>query len=406
MNQKGDRMSRVALLKCEVYDSPVIKEKMNEALNLIGLEPGIFAGKRVVIKPNLLSATAPEKSVVTHPEFFRSALRMVRDHGGAPVLCESPGFQSLAKVMKKAGYDRIVEEEGCEVADPGATRILFYDGPCRFKRFEISSAVFDADLILNLPKFKTHGLTYITGAVKNLFGLIDGLNKSQWHLKARSKEEFSEFLLDFYSALLNGFEKRKVFIHLMDAVMGMEGEGPGVAGRPRKIGAMVAGEDAVSVDAVATTVVGLRLKEALTVVLGEKRGLGAGAPDRIDLQGAGLDEFQVRDYVPSKASGRSPVSAWPLNTTLFKNLLVEKPVPSKERCTLCYQCKAICPGGAIGDSKGESGVPHYDYDQCIRCYCCMEICPEAAIALKRGKLQWLMGGWNEWQKKKRPVEPK
>jgi uncharacterized protein (DUF362 family) len=94
--------------------------------------------------------------------------------------------------------------------------------------------------------------------VKNLFGLIYGLNKNQWHLKARSKEEFSEFLLDYYSALLRGFEKPKVFVHLMDAVMGMEGEGPGVAGTPRKIGAILAGEDAVSVDAVATRVVGLR----------------------------------------------------------------------------------------------------------------------------------------------------
>jgi uncharacterized protein (DUF362 family)/Pyruvate/2-oxoacid:ferredoxin oxidoreductase delta subunit len=384
-------MARVALLKCEDYDSLVIREKMVEALNLIGLEPGIFEGKRVVIKPNLLNATAPEKCVVTHPEFFRAALRMVRDHGGTPVLCESPGFQPLAKVMKKAGYDRIAEEEGCEVADPRNTAILFFDGPCRFKRFEISAAVFDADLILNLPKFKTHSLTYMTGAVKNLFGLIYGLNKNQWHLKARSKEEFSEFLLDYYSALLKGFEKPKRFIHLMDAVIGLEGEGPGAAGTPRKIGAILAGQDAVSVDAVATRVVGLRLKEVLTVTLGEKRGLGTGALERIDLQGDGLDVFDVRDYVPSKVSGRSHVSRWPLNTKVFKDLLVEKPVPSRERCTLCYQCKAICPGKAIGASKDESGVPFYDYDKCIRCYCCMEICPEAAIGLKRGKLQWLMG---------------
>src|SRR5512136_1776704 len=172
-------MTRVALLKCEDYDSLLIREKMLEALHLIGLGPGIFEGKRVVIKPNLLSATAPDKSVVTHPEFLRAALRMVRDQGGKPVLCESPGFQPLAKVMKKAGYDRIVEEEGCEVADPRETSILFHEGPCRYKRFEISSAVFDADILLNLPKFKTHGLTYITGAVKNLFGLISGLNKAQ-----------------------------------------------------------------------------------------------------------------------------------------------------------------------------------------------------------------------------------
>ena len=386
-------MTRVALLKCGAYDPLVIREKMVEALNLLGLGPGIFEGKRVVIKPNLLSAAAAEKSVVTHPEFFRAALRMVRDHGGIAILCESPAFQPLAKVMKKTGYDRIVEEEGCEVADPRATDILFYDSPCRYKRFEISSAVFDADLILNLPKFKTHGLTYITGALKNLFGLIYGLNKSQWHLKARSKEEFSEFLLDYYSALLKGFEKPKVFIHLMDAVIGLEGEGPGAAGTPRKIGAILAGQDAVSVDAVATRVVGLRLEEVLTVTLGEKRGLGTGALETIDVRGESLDVFQIRAYIPSNASGRSPVSRWPLNTKTLKNLLVEKPVPSRERCTLCYQCKAICPGGAIAASQSESGVPLYDYDRCIRCYCCMEICPEAAIALKRGKLQWLVGKW-------------
>ena len=387
-------MSRVALLKCEDYDPLWIRDKMLEALSLIGLEPEIFMGKRVVIKPNLLSASAPEKSVVTHPEFFRAALRIVRDHGGAPVLCESPGFQPLSKVMKKAGYDRVVEEEGCEVADPRQTAVLFSDGLSRFKRFEISSAVFDADLIVNLPKFKTHGLTTITGAVKNLFGLIYGLNKSKWHLKAPSKEEFSDFLLDYYSALLRGFEKPKVFIHLMDAIVGLEGEGPGVAGTPRKIGALLAGQDAVSVDAVATRVVGLPVKEVLTVTLGEKRGIGTGALERIEIQGAGLDSLRVRDYVSSKASGRTPVSAWPLSTKLFKDLLVEKPVPSRERCTLCYQCKAICPGGAISESRGDSGIPCYDYDKCIRCYCCMEICPEAAIGLKRGKLQWLVSKWS------------
>ena len=388
-------MARVALLKCEDYDAPVIREKMLEALNLIGLEPAIFAGKRVAVKPNLLSASAPEKSVVTHPEFFRAALRMVRDHGGTPILCESPGFQPLGKVMKKAGYDRIVEEEDCEVADPRSTGILYYDGPCRFKRFEISSSVFDADILLNLPKFKTLGLTYITGAVKNLFGLIYGVNKAQWHFKAPSKGEFSEFLLDYYCALLKGFEKPKVFIHLMDAVMGMEGEGPGVSGTPRKIGAVLAGQDAVSVDAVRTRVVRLRLKEVFTVTLGEKRGLGTGALERIDLKGARLDEFQVRDYVPSKASGRSPASPWPLNTRIFRDLIVEKPVPSRARCTLCYQCKTICPGKAIVESKGKSGIPFYDYDKCIRCYCCMEICPEAAIGLKRGKLQWLLEKWTK-----------
>ncbi len=382
-------MTKVSLLKCEEYAPERIKAKMREGLSDVGLDPTLFHGKKVVVKPNLLNASSAERGVITHPEFFRAAVQVIKESGGIPLMAESPAFQPLSKVMKKTGYDRVVAEEGCPVADPKETAVLFYEGKGKYKRFEISKALFDADVVVSLPKLKTHSLTYMTGAVKNFFGFIFGLNKSQWHVRARTKEEFSSFLLDYYECLLKGFERPKQFIHMMDAIAGLEGEGPGLSGHPRKINAILVGEDAIAVDCVAVNLVGLETSKATTVTLGERRSLGVGTLTKIELRGASIADFNIRDYIPSKSSNGHPVSRWPLNTKLFKNLVIEKPVPSAEKCTLCYQCKAICPGKAIKESNN-SDTPLYDYDRCLRCYCCMEICPEAAIALRRGRLQWVL----------------
>jgi uncharacterized protein (DUF362 family)/Pyruvate/2-oxoacid:ferredoxin oxidoreductase delta subunit len=386
-------MAKVYLSPCRDYDATEIQEKMMVGLSGLGIDSELLQAKRVLIKPNLLNASVPEKAVVTHPEFFRAAVRLVKAWGGRPVMAESPAFQPLSKVMKKTGYDRVVNEEGCEVADPKETAVLFWEGGETFKRFEISKAFFDAPVVINLPKLKTHGLTYLTGAVKNFFGLVYGLNKSQWHLRARSGEAFSGLLLDLYAALLKGGDHPKTFIHMMDAVTGLEGEGPGSSGVPKRIGALLLGQDALAVDAVAVKLVNLDRKRVHTLMVGQERGLGIGSLEDIQVLGARMEGLEVHDFTPSKAAGDpSPVSRWPLNTEFFKNLLVERPVPSSDRCTLCYQCKTICPGGAIEKSNGRDPVPLYNYDKCIRCYCCMEICPEAAISLKRGKLQWLFRG--------------
>jgi len=383
-------MTTIALLKCDEYHLSTLKAKILEGFSHLSLDPSVFRGRRVLIKPNLLNASPVEKAVVTHPEFFRAVLQLVKAHGGRPLMAESPAFQPLRKVMKKTGYERVIAEEGCEVADPNETAVLFHQEPAEYRRFELAKALFDADLVLNLPKFKTHGLTYITGAVKNSFGLIQGLTKSQWHLKARSSEAFSGLLLDLYLALLKGFDPPKRYIHIMDAITGLEGEGPGAAGHPKKIGAVVIGEDAVAVDSVAVSLAGLDKRKVHTLRSGEERGLGAASLERIRIKGAHFEDFHIQDFVPSRATTASHMERWPLNTKTLKNFLMEKPVPLRARCTLCYQCQGICPSGAIGREDGNKGVPRYDYDKCIRCYCCMEICPEAAITLKPGTLQWLI----------------
>ena len=384
-------MTKVSLQKCDEYDCAAIKHRIAESFVHIGFDPSALRGKPVAVKPNLLSATRVEQAVVTHPEVFRAVVQLVREHGGEPVLIESPAVHPVRWVMKKAGYDLIAAEEGCRVADARQIATLHYPGGEKYKSFGIINELFGVDFVFNLAKFKTHHLTYITGAVKNLFGFISGLNKSKWHLRARTPAEFSGFLLDLYTALLNGFDKPKTFIHVIDAVVGMEGQGPGPTGRPRKIGAILVSDDAVAADSVASNLVGFDTGDIDTLTLAERRRLGSVALDRIEIRGAGLGDFGIQGFAAPRSSIRTFLADWTTKSALLRDLLVEKPVWSIQKCTLCRQCLEICPAGAIARSGGTGRTLLYDYKKCIRCFCCLEICPEAAIELRRGALQELLG---------------
>ena len=226
-------MKKVFLAGCDEYDRATLRKKIETGLADIGMAPDDFKNARVALKPNLLNVSPVEKAVVTHPEFFRAVVDTVKSYGGAPVLVESPAFQSLEKVVSKTGYDAIIRDERIPVWNNRDTVVAHNPSARKYRRFEIAAPLADADIIINLPKFKTHEITYITAAVKNLFGVIPGLNKSQWHVRAKTKSEFSEFLLDLYGAIVSEFSASKKIVHIADAVIGMEGAGPGASAARR-----------------------------------------------------------------------------------------------------------------------------------------------------------------------------
>jgi len=384
-------MSRIALLRCTRYDDALLRRIIMDGLEKIGFDFGCLKNARTALKPNLLMAAPIEKAVITHPAFFRAVAEIVIDHGGHPILAESPGFGSLESVIKQVGYLDIVRELSIEVAAMSPSVILHNERARTFKRIEISGAYCDVDMILSLPKFKTHGLTYVTGAVKNLFGTIPGLKKSHMHMRCPKSPEFSQWLLDLYGTLLNGFDKPMPIYTIMDAIIGQEGEGPGLSGTPRAIGAVIIGQDPVAIDYVATSVVGLDYKKVDTITQGFKRDFAVSHPDDIQIIGQTIAEMRVTDFKPTRTSISSHFLRGPLVGHFVKNLVVEKPWPSPAKCTLCYKCKTICPAGAISPAEHDAKIPTYDYKKCIRCFCCMEICPEAAIVLKNGPLTWLLG---------------
>lgn len=384
-------MARVSLIQCKDYESEKIKSVIETSLDNIGFDTTQFKNAKVAINPNLLMPSPPDKAIITHPEFFRASVQLIKQYQGKPVLIESPAFHSLERTIRKTGYQEIVDAEGIEVAKTQDTRTLHYEGGQVFKNIDVSAAFVEADLIVNLPKFKTHGLTYMTGAVKNLFGSIPGLQKSKMHVKLPTAEDFSAFLLDLYGAMMNGSNPPKIILTLMDAIVCQEGEGPGASGTPKTMNAVIAGLDAVAVDWTAIQAAGLDVEKAYTVRQGFSRTFSVNGPEEIEIIGIRPEDLGITPFKASRGTFMSNMVRWPVTSKRFRNWFIDRPQPQDDRCTLCLQCHKICPADAIGKPAGNNKqTPAYDYDKCIRCYCCMEICPEAAIIKKNGPLQWMM----------------
>jgi uncharacterized protein (DUF362 family)/Pyruvate/2-oxoacid:ferredoxin oxidoreductase delta subunit len=370
-------MTIISLLKCNNYKEDDLLNSIEQSCKNINFNPADIAGAKIAVKPNLLTAVSPESGVVTHPEFFRAVIRFIKAHKGIPILVESPAFFSIDKVINKCGYSKIITDEKIEIAKTKKTVLIKNEENHIYKSFNVAEDIISSDFIFNLPKLKTHSLTYFTGAVKNFFGLIHGLEKTKWHVKTETQQGFISFLLDLYSTLL--YHKKNQIITIMDGILGLEGNGPGTSGKPKFANAIIAGTDAIAVDAIAVTVAGLDLTKTHLCIDGEKRKLGISSIDKIKLSGASLNNFN-NNFIPPDAN--------PILGSIFKKLpvikdiLVDRPIPDKKKCSLCYQCKSICPAGVIEKSLDKI-IPLYNYNKCIRCYCCMEICPEGAISLKR-----------------------
>jgi uncharacterized protein (DUF362 family)/Pyruvate/2-oxoacid:ferredoxin oxidoreductase delta subunit len=374
--------ARVSIVRCPDYSDKSVLTAVKEAVDLLGgLEAFIERGNRVLLKPNLLVAKTPEKAVTTHPSVVKAVIQLVRDAGGVPMVGDSPAIEGLAKVASKAGISDVVREMNCGLVDfdDGVEVKGTHQGV--FTRLEVARAVMDSDHLINLPKLKTHGMTTMTLSVKNLFGCIPGTKKIQWHLRAGvNRHYFAHMLVDIYGII-------RPRLNLVDAVVGMEGEGPS-GGNPRKIGLIFAGSDGIAVDAAICKVLGLPPQNLLTNRIASELGLGASRLEDIEIVGEGIEEVEVRGFrLP-----RSMEPQWGLPRPLrwlLRNWLTAKPSVRRDLCELCGLCVEGCPPGAMAKVNEEIDV---DYSKCIRCFCCSEVCPEGAIGISRGWLLRLIGG--------------
>lgn len=375
----------VGLIACGDYLIHELIIAIENGIKICGFDLQKFKNKKVLLKPNLLMPISPDRAVTTHPVFFNAVAKVVQKYTKDIVVVDSPNIFPLVRTLKKTGIMDVVQKLSLDVADNTITRTLHWEGARRFKTHEISSVFFDVDVIVNIPKLKSHSLTYLTGAVKNLFGAIPGTKKAQMHMKVPNPIEFCEYLLDLYGSLLYGFDKPKDFIHIMDAIIGLEGEGPGPSGKPKKIGAVIVGTDAVAVDYAAAKLVNLDINKIFTITRSFPRKLGVNSPADIVIEGDDIEKLKITDFVTSKTSMLKS-RFWSAITPALKNLFVERPVPVEEKCTLCLYCRDVCPTGAI-EKKDGARVPAFNSKKCIRCFCCLETCPGEAIILKKGILQ-------------------
>jgi uncharacterized protein (DUF362 family)/ferredoxin len=341
----------------------------------------------VFCKVNLLAPAAPERAISTHPEVVRAVVRRIRRLGGVPLVGDNPAMAKTRTALRKSGILAVLEEEEVEVPDLGPVVRIENPQAKSFRSFEVSKAMADCDVLFNLPKLKTHALTYMTCAMKNCFGLIPGTDKARWHIRAQFPEEFAVFVCDLFGAVVRHFQGERRIVHLCDGILAMEGDGPGAGGRPRELGALLASFDAVALDRVACAVAGLDFERLVVVREALAQGLGEGDFARIRCVGAPIGTWSEVKFVPPHGSMTARgVVARMMRSPWLKNQILERPVLDAEKCSGCEKCKEICPARAIAMS-GQPARPMVDLKKCIRCYCCAEVCPDGAM--RKSRTPWL-----------------
>ncbi len=375
-------MAKVAVVSCDSYDPKEISQATAELVALLGgLDNIIKPGDKVLLKVNMLNASRPERAVTTHPEVLRSVIKEVKRAGGIVTVGDSPGGRNVGgapkKVFETTGIDKVCSKENVPLIllDDDTLSCKSPDAKL-YQFFTIGRAAIEADVVITIPRLKTHGFQMFTGAVKNLFGVIPGLKKAEFHVKVPSRDDFGDMLVDLYRLV-------DPKLAVMDGVIAMEGSGPS-GGDPYHLGILLASTDSMALDYVAQKIIGLDPKKVYTTKAAIARDMLD--PAKIEVVGVDIDKIKADDFSLPKTEtgGRLP----PFLKERLNDILIAKPnLTLSDNCDGCGTCYKNCPVDSI---EMDQKKPNFDYETCIRCYCCQELCPTQAIELKN---HWLIRGW-------------
>ncbi|MEW6041739.1 MAG: DUF362 domain-containing protein [Elusimicrobiota bacterium] len=370
-------MSNISLIKCDNYKTETLKKSIEKSIELAGgINQFIKKGEKILVKPNLLGAHTPEEAVTTHPEFVRAVLHLVKDAGATPLLGDSPSLLGYNNILEKTRMAKIALEEKVEILN-----FQLYDN-VTINGIHITKYVFDLDGIISLPKLKTHSLCTLTAAIKNLFGLVPGLTKTQYHLKYRTTRAFSEILALLFEAV-----KKKLRLVIIDGITGQDEEGP-ANGRVRNFDMIIAGVDAVSIDTAVFELFGTDSSKVLLLKICKNKNLGETQLSNISIATAEnnfklsettlLNQWKIKDPHLPKGHIINIIPEF-VGKVLAKFIWI-KPYIKPPECRLCMKCTEICPAGAI-EEKTKKGKKYLlvNRKKCISCFCCNEVCPHASI---------------------------
>ena len=341
------------------YDSKTLRPVIFAIMAAMGGEK-IGSGSRVLIKPNLLSPALPRQAVLTHPAVVRAVVEYCNERGARPLVADSPAIGSFDLLLRMSGIRDALRGLDCECR-PFQNSVRVEIGE-PFGTIELAEEAVRADVIVNLPKLKTHSQMLLTLAVKNLFGCVVGYRKPEWHMRAGvDRQMFARLIARI------GMTLRPAF-NIVDGILALEGQGPGMSGIPRELGVLLAGRDPFALDRTVCRMVGLDPEQL--PVLKAAREMGFPVPE-VEIDGS-LPE--IRDFrLPSLTAlvfGPKLLQGW------IRRQLIQRPVCDAALCRMCGECWKICPARAI---EPEAKPLHFDYDRCIRCYCCLEVCPFGAL---------------------------
>lgn len=367
-------MDLISLQSCASYELTEIKKRLTALLlPLGGIGRFIKPGQRVLLKPNLLAGRPPEAAVTTHPALVQAMIELVQQTGAEVVVGDSPGIGSFERVAAKTGISSVVAASGARLIPFVETRLIGTGGT--FRQLELAAAYLDADVVINLPKLKTHEMMTLTCGVKNLYGAVVGPAKAGLHLTAgHSKELFAGLLLEIAQA-------RPVALTIVDGITAMEGNGPN-SGTPRQLGVLIAGENPVAVDTVAAHLAGIPPQLLPVEREARRRGLSGTELEQISITGnLPLAPTKPPFQLPDGLDIQFGLPAF--LKELLRNQLTPLPVANPSRCTRCGICRDACPPEAIIITKNALKITSR---RCIRCWCCRELCPQHAMEIQQGLL--------------------
>ncbi|HLC96976.1 MAG TPA: DUF362 domain-containing protein [Candidatus Nanoarchaeia archaeon] len=250
-------MVTVALAKCSSYDSEEVYHSVKKSVSLLDVP---IKNSKVLIKPNLLYPRKPEDAVTTHPEVVRAAIQLFKQLNCEVLVGDSPGIHDPIQTAQATGILQVCRDEGIAFVKFMGKKSFTVKNPLIRRKFDLTSYVAEVDHIVNIPKLKTHVMTGSTIAIKNLFGLIVGLHKSQFHFKYYEKEDFAKMLIDLANTI-------NPSLSIVDGIIGMEGNGPG-SGQPKKAGIIAASEDPLALDIIMNRFIGIGPMEIWTNKVG------------------------------------------------------------------------------------------------------------------------------------------
>ena len=356
-----------------------------------GMGRFVRPGERIVLKANLLRAAPPESAICTHPAVVEAVSKLVKEAGGTPVICDSPGGALhkeavLRSLYEKTGMAAAAAAAGAELSMDSSTRTVSLPEGKVLRQAEIITPVAEADGVIDLCKMKTHVLMSMTGAVKNLFGVIPGLSKVGYHATHPDHATFADVLLD-----LTGYVKPR--LSLMDGILAMEGDGPGSSGTPRQAGLLLAAANPLALDTAAGAIMNLPRQDNPVLLAAERRGLTPCRMEDVELIGGTVEELRMADYkFPASTKSNLMDFLGPLARPaerLCKKALSQTPRIDGAKCVGCGICAKSCPGQAIAmTAPGKKA--RISQKACIHCYCCHELCPQKAVELHQSWLGRLL----------------
>ncbi|MFL0197515.1 DUF362 domain-containing protein [Clostridium sp. WILCCON 0269] len=383
-------MEKVALLKCEKYDLELIEKKLRYGFELLGgesyLRKLIPYNSKVLLKPNMLSIEGKGSPVITNYVVFEALIRIIKDYSSDISFGDSPGFGSSRKAADKSGLIEVADRYGVKFDSFQDSVHVMLEDSILCKSWNVARAPYEADVVITLPKMKTHAMAYFTGAIKNQFGCIPGTQKAAWHTRMPDANNFCKMLLDLNTLVGTNFA-------VLDGIVAMQGNGP-KNGTPYKMNTLIMGDSITAVDSVAVRLIGYdnpleipALKEAYDSKWGKV------LPEDIEVVGEKIESMKVKDFELSRKGGDFYFLN-PKATAFLKGMIAPNPNLIFDKCIGCRRCMEVCPESPrviTMINKNGKTIPSWNMSNCIRCFCCQELCPVGAIETKHTTLGRLLG---------------